>query len=563
MSITWNTPTIIKKTSDPDKRVSRQMDDLQDYSAAERKRVLGNDFFRQMKDLYTLSSVGEVPALTFRPNVSIPQFQTLMMNEATDLTGDSPKVYILKDGSEQKNLEAAFDANWKQGLYNNRVFEASLWSLFCNVGWLQLGFDPYCRGGKGMVFLESRDSETVYPDPAAKSERDWNYVIFEDYEYIDNIRRQYPKGILVKPRGGRDRMPQGTTFLDLPPGPMTSQPMGGERRLYTDSRVRKRQMFIFDDAKELIADQSGISKDSLVIEPKEQWKYPRGRWITECEGVVLADGPNPFPKLPDDRRGTFPIIRIQSLPGLYSIFGPPPAKYSLSLQELAERMYSQVFENAVRTNNAQVFIDEQTGIDKNVYGGIPGEIQIINQGSPPPNFTWPKDMPSHMTQLPALLLSLQKELQGFSPARGGQTSAGNISADLFDASLFQSQFLTRLRARLLAESIQRLAQMVFYYMATFLIFDQSFTVPDSEKVQIFRWSKIQAANDYEVVLDPGSITPLSGAALRSIVMALSKTGILPAEFILKTMDVPGAAEIAKQGEQQMALSSLARLRRPR
>ncbi|MGA8688998.1 MAG: hypothetical protein WB662_03575 [Methyloceanibacter sp.] len=564
MSVTFVTDSKASpQYNSPDRRIQRQIDDLQDYSRAERTRQLGQDFFKQMKDLYTLSSVGEIPALYFRPNVSIPQFQKMMMTEATDLSADSPKIYILKDGKEEKGIEDAFDANWKQGMYNNRIFEASLWSLFCNVGWLQLGFDPFRRGGKGMVYLESRDPETVFPDPASKSELDWNYVIWEDYDYLDNVKRMYPKGILVKPRGGRDRLPTSTVFLDLPPGPMTSTPLGNQHRLYSDTRVRKRHLFIFDQTREQIAEESGISEGSLMLEPKERFKYPRGRWITECEGVVIADGPNPFPKLPDDPRGTFPLLRVQSLPGLYSIFGPPPAKYSLGLQELAERLMSQTYENAVRMNNGVWFIDENTGIDKNVFGGVPGEIQIINAGSTPPKQEWPQNMPAHMTQLPQILLALQKELQGFSQARSGQTGTGNTSVDLFDASLFQSQFLTRLRARLLAESIQRLSQMVFQYMAEFLIFDQNFVVPDSEKVHIYEWSRINSPEDYEVVLDPGSITPLSGAALRSIVMSLAKTGILPTEFVLKTMDIPGAAELAQKGEQQMALSAMAKLKKPR
>src|SRR5262249_37751177 len=148
-----------------------------------------------------------------------------------------------------------------------------------------------------------------------------------------------------------------------------------------------------------------------------------------------------------------------------SFWVPPPVRYTKNLQEIAQRMLTGVYENAVRVNNAQTFIDERTNIDPANYGGIPAEVTVISSGSPPPTLVWPQAMPAHFTQLPELLLAKQRQIQGFTGMRQGQPQPGNIAQGLFDASVFQSQVLTRMRAKLMGPAAQALAELVFYTMA--------------------------------------------------------------------------------------------------
>jgi hypothetical protein len=559
-------PANRSRLTDPDLHLSMQIDELQRLAKEERDKRLGQGWIGEMKDFYSVISNTSVTP-TYRPKIAIPQLQTLMLNEATDLTSDSPRVYILQGDRRDEPREAAFQANWRQGLYNNRLFESALWALLCNNGWLQVGFDPWARGGRGMVWLECRDPESVYPDPAAKNDRDWFYLVLDDWMYIDEVRRRWPdRGHLVKARYGASAdSSQSSIDMQLPPGPMSIASSMPPMKSYVDARVRVRQLFIFDNARERIKEEAGTSTPTdEVLPPKFREKYPGGRWLTECEGTILADGPNPWPKLPDDHLGTFPVVRVAALPGLYTMWGPPPVKYTRGLQELGERMYSQVYENAVRLNNGIWFIDESTGIDIDAFGGIPGEVQIIHQGSQVPQLVQPKEMPSHMVQLPALLFQLQKELQGFTPARAGQPGQGNISADLFDASLFQSQFLTRLRGRLLAEAVQRVAELTFYSMARFLRVDSVFHMPAPQgQLQSHKWDAISDPDEYSVMLDPGSIHPVSGAALRTLVVGLAKQGLLPVKYVLEALDIPGAGDIAEESMRQAELAALAKLKRPR
>ena len=111
-------------------------------------------------------------------------------------------------------------------------------------------------------------------------------------------------------------------------------------------------------------------------------------------------------------------------------------------------MWTQLYENAVRLNNGTWFIGENTGIDPEKFGGMPGEVQTINANSIREiELKFPPAMPQHFTQLPQLLLDKQRELQGFTDARSGQPGAGNISPELFDASIMRAKGLTQLRGR--------------------------------------------------------------------------------------------------------------------
>jgi hypothetical protein len=551
-----------------DRVIARQLDELERISAYERDKHLGKDYFKEIEDFFNLED-DNVNVPSFRPRTRIPQLQTLVLNEATDITDSSPKIYITNEGDRDKDREKYFQANWRQGCYNNRILEGMVWAMLSNLGYLQIGFDPMARRGRGTTWLESRNPKTVYPDPFAKSDKDWSWVGWDDWMYLDEVHRRWPeKGCYVRPHlymGDVD--PVGTVegTLEFPEASPLSQSGVQDRKIFRDNRVRVRTFYLFDNTREKVKDYAGSATDiAELVHPRFQYKYPDGRWITECEGVILSDGNNWCPQLPDDRLGTFPLIRLLAMPAITNFWGPPPIKLTRSLQNLAERLYTQTFENVVRINNGVIVIKNNTGLDPQGIGWLPGEVLMINQGSDPPQVIAPVALPQHMMTLPAALLSLQKELQGYSQARQGNPGNGNVSADLFDAALWQSQPLTRLRGRLLAESIQRLASIVFYVEGRYKsISDQRFIGIEKDEAAYAKWSPMNSMDKYDAYLDEGSLRVLSGAALKSVVATMAKANMLPTEYVLETFDVPNAKELAEQKMQELELASLSRLKKPR
>lgn len=553
-----------------DRVITRQLDELERISTTERDKHLGRDYFRDIKDFYNLDDDQQQwPA--YRPKVKIPQLQTLVLNEATDITDASIKVYITEQGKRDDSREAYYQANWRQGCYNNRILESIIWAMLSNLGFLQVGFSPSARRGKGATWLEARDPETVLPDPFCRNDSDWSWVQFYDWMYIDDVRRQWPEnGYRVRGRitqGTAD--PYGTvdSSMEYPEfSPLSQQGETPSRKIFRDNRVRVRHSFLFDNTRQKVTDYAGTSTESrLLVHPRFEYAYPDGRWLTDCEDVVLADGNNWVPQLPDDERGTFPIIRVSAMPTLSNFWGPPPIKLSRSLQSLSERLYTQIFENVVRLNNGVIVVKANTGLDPNSIGWMPGEVLVINQGSDPPTVVHPPALSQQTVNFPASLLALQKELQGFSEARQGQNGGGNVSPDLFDATLWQSHYQTRLRGRLLAEALQRLAQIVFYVDARYKNISDHVPTMSRGELTYSEWTPIDPSSldRYDAHLDPGSLKVMSAGAMRSVISALAKTGMIPTKTVLETFDIPQADEVAEEGIREKELASMAKLKKPR
>lgn len=551
----------------PDSRLLRQLDELQRLSQDSQRASFGVGWQEDAKNFYHIAdSMGDVPS--FRPRVRIPQLQTLFLNEATDLSDTTPIVYVAKHSERDKEREDSFRQHWRQGFINNRLLETYLSSMVFGVGYLMVGFDAFARRGQGLVYATNILASRCFPDPSAHNEDDWQWVQWTDDMYVDKIAQYWDRGAYVQPGAhqfisGLGDQPAGQ--FDMLPGPMTST-MGPhfQNRAQNDGKATVRYTFIYDNTTEVVKDIAGseFARDlgGLSVPPKFKMKYPNGRMIVDCEGVKLFDDNNPFPL----RR--FPIIKFPSLPCLFGWYPPPPMRFTKSLQDLSERMYTQIFENMVRVNNAQVFLYDDCGIDPDDFGGIPGEVRVIHANSKPPEYKTPNVYPSQVLEFPDRLLTLQRELQGFASSRQGEGGAGNTSPGLFDATLYQAQYLTRLRARLFSEPIQRFSELLFYTMVKYYVNDRTFPAfSRGEEVGEVKWSGTSGdeLEDYTIELDAGSLRPVSTAALRSMVKDLRSEGLLDTKHALEMLEVPEAEEIAAglQREQELAALSHIKSRR--
>src|SRR5260370_28731044 len=110
---------------------------------------------------------------------------------------------------------------------------------------------------------------------------------------------------------------------------------------------------------------------------------------------------------------------------------------------------SNTYESARRMNQGMMVIHESTGLTANTVGGLPGEIVVVAANSQPGagiEIKYPPPFPPQMIQYPQMLLNLQKELRGATPARSGNLNPGNVGPDLFEAAVSQSQARTRFAA---------------------------------------------------------------------------------------------------------------------
>jgi hypothetical protein len=557
-----------KKAPPPDgptsreRRIIKQIDALEEASNAQRESVLGAGWDDEVESFYNMTPTLD-PAPNFRPRISIPQLQREMLSEASDLSDTAPRIYIVKKNKNERDREReeALQAQWTHSNFNLEILKGTIWSLFSGNGYFQVGFDSSALGGDGEVWLKSRDPKTVAPDPFAETDKDLGYVVLKDTMYIDRMRALWPdQGYRVKKqRPGAPQM--GSSRLALLPGPMSSvggMPSPGSIPIPTagvtagdDSRVTVRTVFIDDYEVEEVKDAKKQNKepDNLLAKPKYRPVYPNGRMLVECEGIVLFDGENPF------AGGAKPVSSLWGVPPLNSYFAPPTIKYTKDLQYLAERMYTQVYENAVRLNNGITFIDENTGIDIEEFGNLPAEVHMIATGSKSPETKWPGALPAHMIELPKLLLEMDAKYQGFTEARSGKSGSGNISAPLFDATVFMSQTMTRLRAKFLAVTIQRVAEQVFGVMAKFYTARRSFPIFIGQEYKPVEWEPIDDYDptEYSIMVDAASVQPYSGTTMRMMIPMLKQFGLIDTETALELLQVPDRQKIMERlGKEQQA-----------
>jgi hypothetical protein len=559
----------------------RCIDELQRISRDARNDYLGDDWAENARKFYSIEGVvGKVPS--FRPQVQIPQLQVLSITEATEVTDISPKVFVYSktDGSVDTDRSKSLQEEWKSLWVNHHLMFASLWAQFCGIGFLQFGYDPFLDNGFGEIWCRNVAPDQLDIDSAAQCRGDATYMIKEDRYYPDQIAYYWPEtGVGIQPEainpglGGRQSPATVGTLppkLRFPDGPMRQfdGPVESEG-VEADGRLRTRYLFIDDRTVELTREEAG--GDSAAIVDKagrtdnrgqltRRLRFPDKRLIVCVSGRTsrcVADGSNPTPG------GVFPFIPIYGLPPLSGFYPPPPTRYSRDLQALCERTLTQVFENLVRLNNGIWFMDKNAGIDAQAFQGLPAEI-VEYDGSvgKPPTFVTPPVIQDSVMKLVQWMLSTQKELQGFNQSREGTPGAGNLSAELYEASIFQSKALTRCRARLLAHSVSEAANLVFDMMSTYYQKDRAYATSEGG-FSMVTWKPYYgfASRTHKLHIDPTSLLPISQAAMRQMAPLLKQAGAIDTESLLEALGVPDAANIAARTNREMALQALQKAKR--
>lgn len=454
--------------SDKDIR-SRQIDELVRLSEDARRDVYGTGADNETRDFYNLRTRSR-KSPTYKPHIAAPQLQTLLLSDAADLTDGSIRVYVThKRSGRDAKREKAFQAHWRQEKWSLQLLQAQVYSQFSGTSWLHGYYDPLADDGDGKACLRALEQRRVYADPSSPWPEDWTYQIIEQDLYLDEIYRRWPDyAPMLKPRTSRAETLAGPPAggIEMPPGPMsvTVRGLPGGEQYTTDGIVRVRHLFARDSTlREPTDAERKAFADHGLPSPKYLPKYPFGRYIVDAEGTILVDGES---WLPLDKY--WPAVPVWSLPPWDSPWCPSPVKLSRLLQDAAERLMTMSYENAYRLNNGILLLPEESGLTADGVGGLPGEIMTLAPNSQrEPKFLYPPPMPPQMIQLPLSYLQLQRELQGFPQARQGNPGQGNVSADLFESAVNQSQSITRLKARLFSYSVEKAAQLMFYCMTKF------------------------------------------------------------------------------------------------
>jgi hypothetical protein len=537
---------------------SRQIDELIKIASDKRVDVYGPNFDEDVANFYNLfERTRRMP--TFRPRISAPQLQLLLLSEAADLTDANIRIFIHTEDDRDKQREKAFQQHWRQEFFNLHMLMAQVYAQFSGTSFLQVGHDPFAKSGQGNVWLRARRTGT-WCDPISPWMEDWSWQVLEDDIYLDKASQYFMHTESVKNKGGAPANLAGPPAgaLEMPSGPMGSTVRGlpGGDSYTKDGPMKMRTMYGLDmTRRELTEKEEAYFIRKKWPVPDSVFKYPNGRRIIDLEGTIVSDGDSPIP-LGD----MWPAIPVWAVPPWDSVWCPPPMKYTRSLQDAAEAQMTNTYENARRLNNGMMIIHESTGLTANTVGGLPGEVVVVAANSAPGQgieIKYPPPFPAQMIQLPQAYLALQKELRGHTQARQGNPGSGNIGADLFEAAVDQSQGGTKLSARLFSWSAQKVVELVYYMMCKSYTETRIFR----DKGKAVKWEPKEGAEKYEVELPEGAVRALSASTLRKLVIELKKNNMIDTRSALEMLDIPDADTIADTLENELKLAALAKMGR--
>lgn len=526
------------------------------------------------------------PGPVYRPSLSIPMLQRIMLEEANQVSSLSPRMYVFPSagssdpsytGAQQADpslpsasardlsREVSLQAQWQISKMNLHLLMAGLTARYCGAGWIVAGFDPDLSRARGGMWARSTDPRLVFFDPGADYTWNPSFSGWRTWMNLEDVRLKWPlTSQAIKPRhtsGGFQPFSGDSGYgISQPYGPMSTMPGTPGQNARTQSsewRVLVTHCFCRDYTRETV-DKADIPQASL-IEPEVRLKYPNGRWLVECEGVILQDGDNPYPPRRDILAPRFPLFPNYVMPPLFGPWGIPVTRMTENLQRLAQRFYTQIFENGLRMNNGVWFIDENTGIDVDGFGGLPGEVCMIKPNSRPPQVVTPNAMGSGALQGAEKLLALQNDCLGFSASRQGNPGDGNVSTDLFDSAVLQSSGMLQLAGRFLAETAEAIGTFYFDCMCKF---QQKSTLAyrGPEGVTLASWGGIVDPLTYDLALDDASVRPLSEAVIRKLTPSLMEKGVIGTERGLRTLGYPDPEGVSSEQKTEQALQALAKIR---
>lgn len=544
-------------TSEAEKDLWRWLEDVSTESARVRREDAQFEDFDEWLDLYYGNHwPSSIPS--FRPPVVVNELRTLVLSEASDLTESQPRVYITKDprkGQRDEQLERAFLAVWARQRVDIKLMQACVWALICGTGFIEIGWDPDAHHGFGDVVVKSRDPRTVLPDPDAIDDETWLYRMIEEVLDIHEIRRMYPlEGMRVRPDdkwsvkdGGAVEGINNPAYV----GPLTPNDTYTSNLFpgYKKARARVIDCILKDDSVEtmMVADDPDPLTGEERFKETIRAKYPHGRRIVGANGVILYDGPNQYQD--------FGLVRVVLEPTGDRFWGVGFIQQTAELQLAADKLASNVVENAVRLNNGIIVSTTNTGLDWETFAGIPAQIVQINPGSEF-KIQYPPPMPPDMIEAPWRMLDMQRRLLGFQDARSGAPSKGNVSAELTETEISQAQSVTRLRSRMLRDVVQRMAEMIFARMAFGYSQPRAIPAIAGEEFKPLIWEPLAEPDLYAVYVDPASFTIMSKTMLRRMSLLLRKLNVLDRKAVLEAIGWPDADAVAKRMDQAETMAAM-------
>lgn len=499
---------------------------------------------------------GSIPS--YKPRIVVNEIKSLLLQELSDLTDSRLTIYVQKNRNSterDKNVEQSIQTYWTRQFCDLTILLAALDAMIYPLGFLQTGWDPFAKQGQGEVIFRHRDPMTVFPDGDAEDDESLRYFCLEDVLDLVEIRKLWPEtGSRVTPEADWSTK---TSDSQQRPGPKAGSGYTGP--LYTKTgmsgapgflkaRARLLTCVIEDDE---TADE--LNEVAGTLRMVSTYKYPHRRMIQIANKRILYDEDCPYHHAPI-------LTRVMMQPAVHSYWPAQSLVGEFSeIQKTANKADSMVAENMLRLNAGEVFADADSGLNPKTYGGIPGMVYLIKPGSKVQK-TYPSAMPADMVQAGERFRGMIRSTLGYPTSRTGAGTHGNVAAELAETEISQAMGLTRLRGRLMYQSVQKAVAMIFARMGQFYTTPRHLVFPDQGDLKSVQWEPVARPDEYTTHVDEASFQVRSKTMMQRIALGLAKMNKMPTGRLLKFLEIPDADAIAKELMQELVLQAQAKMR---
>jgi len=445
------------------------------------------------------------------------------------LSSRPPKIDVLPASTEPEDaqianiMQAQLDDLWEMRDMQGVVPEFLLDFLVYGNGVMKMHF-----GEDDLPDADVVDPFNFYVNPMASRLEDAQWVIYAAPVPVSEIKRKYKNGKHVKPQANLSDYEAMKMYEDFQ-GQTVIPTDTGNHKYETDARAAE-----------------SLEERALLIEcwykPEaygEDDDYGPLRLTTIANGVLLYDGPSPYPFLTNEYNviHPFPFIAAKNGGSAHTFWGRPEPKRLKTINLSMDKVFSQVMDNISLMANPQWIIDESAGVSgvTNQPGGV-----IRKSGSGQVDMSQPKPMPHYVFNYLQMMESMFEVVSGVNRATQGR-EAPNVTSGV-QAEAYRRAATTKIdfKARSIDMMIQQLGAVWLAMIQNLGEEEHMVTIAEELGDVEYGYTGVMIADkQMRVRSKPGSMMPDNKQYIEEKVLALAQLGIITdPEFIIDNVELP-------------------------
>lgn len=447
-------------------------------------------------------------------------------------------------------MDATYSVNQEEGEIAKANWDAEIYG----TGFIKTTWDPTLAGGMGDAVMRRVDPFTIYPDPAARSMEDINYIIEVRTMSLQEVDRRWP---------GTAKKLRTSPFLeqsDEAPDQLTnrSQIPRANPGAISPSTVPRYGMvgggFLDATAEPGVTVMEAWLRGHDTISDPEA---PYGHRVEETWRVVVVAGSFILMDEPATNlwsHGRHPYSRLVTA-DLGEFWGFSTVELLIPTQRSINRLLGAMEQNVLLTGNPTLVDDVRAGISRTSATSKPGQRFTVGSGS---RVEWlkPPQMNQQMPDLVRYMLQRMEAVSGLAAVTRGGSAPGRNAQGVMDA--MQEAAFVRIRMEL--TQLQLTLTDAGKLKASLII--ENYTEPrnlaiigdDGAKKML----QLQGRHfliptedgemplEYTLLVDAGASEHTGRKTREDQLLSLANMGIIDGQAVLEGLDFPGRAEITKR-----------------